>query len=360
MTTLDRYLLSRTGSALAKTLVALVGMYVLIDLLTHRRSEILKHDVPWTAVVEYYAVLIPQIVYATAPLALLVSALLVLGIVAQDNEMTAALAGGISLRRFVRMPIALALCFALTVFLMEEALGAPAARRAKHLDDNYFSRTFDTARKGVSWSNLAGNWTCHIMKFNRLALTGEGVVMHSIRADAVEHIMARRIYWDEVRRRWMIEDGRRLLFDPAVNVELDRQRITQSTVPIRETPEELFSLEQPAEAKTVWALASQIRWAGRRGAPAERLRVFYHAKFARPALSFVMIWLAIPFAMRLRRGGLAISFGAGIGIALLYLMIHGFGMALGETGRLAPVWAAWLANAVFLGVGVILFARTPT
>ncbi len=73
-----------------------------------------------------------------------------------------------------------------------------------------------------------------------------------------------------------------------------------------------------------------------------------------------MVWLAIPFAIRLRRGGIAIGFGVSIGIALAYMLLFFAGIGLGHLGKLPPVAAAWLANAVFLAFGMWLFHRTPT
>lgn len=363
MKTIDRYFLARLASTLAKTLLTLVCLYVLIDLLTHRRPDILKHDVPWLIVVLYYLAFSPQIMYHIAPMAMLVSALLVLGDSTQNNEMTAALAGGISLRRLVRTPVLAALLFATAVFVIEETIGVAGTRAAARIEANYFSRSPDAKRASVSWAHLEGDWTCHIMKFNRLALTGEDVLIHSIRQDAVEQIEARRIYWDETAGpagQWILEDGRWVVFDPKLNMKQAQLRITQLPAPIVETPDDLFAIDQPPDTKGVWKLAKDIRRADARGIPTKPLWVDYHAKFAQPALTFVMIWLAIPFAMRLRRGGLAISFGISIAIAIAYLIVFGISVGLGHAERLSPPLAAWLANALFFAVGVTLFMKIPT
>jgi LPS export ABC transporter permease LptG len=363
MTTIDRYLVGRFAATLAKTLLTLICLYVLIDLLTHRRPDILKHDVPWHIVCTYYLVTVPQVVCRIAPLSVLISALFVLGDAAQNNETTAALAGGVSLRRFVRAPVLAATVFAVGIFVMEESVGVAGTRAASNIEGNYFARDRDTKREGVSWANLEGGWTCHILKFNRLALTGEHVLIHSIRDDAVEQIEARRIYWDETVQpegRWILEDGRWVVFDPKLNMKQAQVRITQLAAPIVEPPEDLFAVDEPPETKAAWVLARDLRKAAARGMITGPLWVDYHAKFSQPALSFVMIWLAVPFALRLRRGGLAISFGMSIVIALAYLIVFGMSMGLGQLERLSPVTAAWLANGLFFVVGVVLFLRTPT
>ena len=359
MTIIDRYLFRRLAAALAKALLALVALYVLVDLLTHRDDAILRYDVAWPVVARYYLDLVPQVVYRVAPLALLVSALLVLGDSAQHNEITSALAGGISLRRFCRAPVVLALAFAAGLFVMEETVGVRATQRAIRVENTYFLQKLDTGRGGISWANLSGDWTCHMAKFNRLALTGENVFIHSIRKDAIEQIEARRIFWDETQGKWFLEDGVWMVFDAGVTTR-SATRITQCPAPFSETPQELFALTAPPETKTVRQLAADIAAASARGMPVKRAWVDFHAKFAQPALCFVMVGLAIPFAVRLRRGGLAVSFGASIVIAIVYLVLFNVCMTLGHAERLSPVVAAWLPNAVFLGGGVGLFLKTPT
>ncbi len=360
ITTVDRYLGQRFIASLTKAILAFVFLFVLIDLLTHRRDDILKHDVPLGAVLRYYAAYVPWIICQVSPLAVLVSALLVLGDAAQNNEVTAMLAGGVSLRRLARAPIFLALVFAVGLFAMEESVGTYAAGVSQQIENKYFSRNLDSARAGVTWANLRGGFTCHILKFNRLALTGENVLIHAIESDTIHHIDARRIYWDETKEQWILEDGHHLTFDSKRGVKLSQGRITQGPAPFDEAPGALFALDKPPETLNAPELASIIRYAKEHGMPVTLHAVRYHSKFSQPAICFVMVLLAVPFAMRLRRGGLAISFGASIAIAMVFLVVFATTMKLGDAGRIAPMAAAWMANVVFLVTGVALFLRTPT
>ena len=360
MTLLDRYIGRRFVSALAKSVIALLALFVLIDLLTARREDILNFRTPLIVVARYYAAYLPWIFLQIAPLAVLTSGLLVLGAAAQNGEVTAALAGGISLRRFVRMPIAASLALALGLVAVNETFGPRAASEAHALEERYFMRNPDRDRGGVSWANLSGDWTCHVLKFNRIALTGENVLLDSLRDDAVEQIRARRIYWDDARSQWILEDGRWLVFAPDVDLKEEDIRITQMPAPFTEPPEELFALDAPADVKTARELAADIARAKRHRAPVHGHQVDFHAKFSRPALAFIMIWLAIPFALRLRRGGIAVGFGISVGVAVLYLMVYAVGMGLGQIGHIPPLAAAWLANAVFFAAGLLLFRSIPS
>jgi lipopolysaccharide export system permease protein len=286
--------------------------------------------------------------------------LLVLGNAALHNEVTAALAAGISLRRLVRVPVFIAAAFAVAVFAMQNTVGAAANREVARLEARYFPAVKLGKRRGVSWPHLQNGWSCHILKFNRRALTGEKVLMHSFRPDAIEQILARRIYWDQGRRQWIIEDGGWIVLDPQQDWQGPVNRVTQQPAPMTEAPEDLFALDEPANTKPVTQLAEDIRRAERRGMPVHASWAEFHALFSQSALCFIMIWLAIPFALRLRHGGLAIGVGASVGIGVIYLVLFRVSMSLGYAEHLPPVAAAWLPSIFFLVIGLVLFWKTPT
>lgn len=343
-------------TTLLQALVALSLVYVFIDLFTHRLVDIRKYNVPSDVVIQYYLNFLPSVIQRVAPFSLLISALLVLGDAAQHNEVTAVTASGISLRRFVRMPIVLSMVFAGGQFVLNETWGTSAAVEAEHIDRNYFSLSDPRDRRGRTWSNLEGGWTCNLEKFNRVALTGEGVLMFAREGDTIRQVRARRMYWDENQRQWMLEDG---LWCEISDVLLSRA-IRRAPAPITETPDALFALDKPAETKTAKQLKEDIVIASERNIPSARLQVDYYAKYSQPVLSFAMIWLAIPFAVRLRRGGLAIGFGTSVVIAITYMLVFSFTTGLGYAERISPVAAAWSANAVFLAAGMFMYWRTPT
>jgi lipopolysaccharide export system permease protein len=298
--------------------------------------------------------------YHAAALSVLIAGLMVLGKSAQDNEVTAVLAGGISLRRIARAPVLVALLVAVGAFVFQDTLGVTASRNFNTVEQKYFRKIGGPVRQGASWTNLGGLWTCHVLKFNPRAMTGQEVYLHAIRPDRVDEIRADRIYWDETERRWYLENGRWAAFDPGKDWEVVSQRITRTQAPFTESPEELFALDEPSRSKTVLELTADLRRAEHLGTPALRQRVEYHLKFAQPALCFVMIFLAIPFALRLRRGGFMLGVGASIAIGLAYMTVFYLSVGLGYMGTLPPAAAAWLANVVFLAGGLTLFGRTPT
>lgn len=361
MTLYDRYLTKRMFGLIFRILISIVLLYIAIDFLSQRGKDFRNYGVPVDVAFQYYLTFIPTILfeYQAAALAVLVAGLMVLGKAAQDSEITAILAGGVSLYRIIFAPVLVSLVAAIAAFAVQETLGVTATATARKIEDEYFSRmVHDSNRAPVSWANLEDTWTCHVLKFNRTALKGQYVYMHAIEDGVVQEIRADRIYWDEDEKAWFLEDGRWARFGADWDLQVDR--ITKMRAPFTEAPDELFALEESADTKSAQTLAADLKHAAELGIPVDRYWVDYHAKFARPALSFIMIFLAIPFAMRLRRGGVAVGFGLSIAIGLGYLLLFMLGMGLGYMELLPPVLAAWLANACFFVLGMVLLYRTPT
>ncbi|MCF6286543.1 MAG: LptF/LptG family permease, partial [Candidatus Hydrogenedentes bacterium] len=293
-------------------------------------------------------------------LALLVATLFVLGKAAQDSEITALLAGGVSLGRIARVPVFIALILSLGIFVYENTVGIENSKMGNRIHQEYFRRALDDTNQGPSWTQLgAANWSCHILHFNHTALTGTDVFIHAFDAQGMQEIRAERIYWEPATKQWILEDGRWATIRRNPDRK-DARRITQEPAPFSETPDMLFALKQPPSTKTVGALYRDLKNAEAMGVPTTRARVAFHTKFSRPALCFIIVWLAIPFALRVRGGGLFLSFGLSIALGLAYVTLYAIAIGLGNIGLLPPVVAAWLANVVFLGMGVLFFHKMRT
>lgn len=361
MTLLDRYIGARVFGALLKTLFSLLCLFVLIDFLTERREDMTQFDVSAWTMLQYYFYSAPWFIARVAPLSMLVAVLIVVGSAAQSNEIVAGLSSGISLVRLLRLPLFIGALLGLVIFGMNEAWGAHAKRQALDIQARHFSRVKSAGRDGVDWPNLEGGWSCHIRKFNRRSLAGEDVLLYAIDETRLEEIRADRIFWDETKPGWILERGYWLIFEtpdaPDTPERMLSSRISQVDAPFSETPSILFALEEDVESKGIAQLARDIDRSERLGIRVERLRVDLHAKVANAVVCFIMALLAIPFALRLRRGGVAVGLGAGIALALLYIMVSEAGKALGYMEVLGALPAAWLGNILFFLVGSVLFVR---
>lgn len=91
------------------------------------------------------------------------------------------------------------------------------------------------------------------------------------------------------------------------------------------------------------------------GADAAAAEVEFHRKIAFPFVAVIMTLLAIPFAVTTGRRGALYGIGLGIALSITYWFILTMFGALGTTGVLPPMMAAWAPNLFFAaGAGYLL------
>jgi len=107
-------------------------------------------------------------------------------------------------------------------------------------------------------------------------------------------------------------------------------------------------------------LSRFIRALERSGGDASVLRVERALKIAIPVTCLVIALFGAPLATSTQRGGTAYGIGLSLGITVTFLMLIQLTKAVGGKGLIAPDLAAWIPNAIFAVMGVVLLARVRT
>jgi lipopolysaccharide export system permease protein len=89
----------------------------------------------------------------------------------------------------------------------------------------------------------------------------------------------------------------------------------------------------------------------------DRYGIEIQKKFSLAAACIVLALVGAPIALRFPRGGVGLVIGASFGIFAIYYVCLIAGESLANRGYLAPWIAMWLANIIFLVIGLTLYAR---
>jgi lipopolysaccharide export system permease protein len=98
----------------------------------------------------------------------------------------------------------------------------------------------------------------------------------------------------------------------------------------------------------------------RSGGDARPLRVERAQKLAIPMAVVVIVLFGAPLVTSSQRGGTAYGVGVSLGITIVYMLLFRVGKALGSSGAIDPLIAAWGPNAILLVAGLVLMARVRT
>jgi lipopolysaccharide export system permease protein len=83
----------------------------------------------------------------------------------------------------------------------------------------------------------------------------------------------------------------------------------------------------------------------------------FHSRIAMPWACFVVILFAIPAGARTGRQGALIAVFSAIGLLAGFYALSQVGLILGSTGAIPPWIGAWLSNAVFFVIGLVMIAK---
>jgi lipopolysaccharide export system permease protein len=149
--------------------------------------------------------------------------------------------------------------------------------------------------------------------------------------------------------------------DAAVEWELHEdgklsRRESVANIPITETPEDLKLLARDAEEFSYFDLQKQIGDMKTKGIDTTAIEVDLQIKIAIPLVSFLMVLLATPFAIKRQiSGNISLSFGMTMAIAFGYWVLTALCTSLGHGGALPALAAAWIPNVIFSMIGVYFF-----
>jgi lipopolysaccharide export system permease protein len=339
------------------TLVLGLPLLFVITDITDNLDKYLGRGLSIREVALSYLYQIPLFVLYAFPIAALVATVFTIGNMTRHQEITAAKAGGISFFRLLSPIIALGALLSVIALGLGELVPVTNQMRAEILGDRASQSmafrsdfVFQTEREGV----------LSIRRLDPGAREMTGVLLER-QATATApglHETAERAVW-KPGEGWRFEDGYLRIFGQ----EGEERTFAFSALRIpalRETPEEL--LAEPKEPEEM-RYADMTRFIGaieRSGGDARPMIVERAQKIALPMAVLVIILFGAPLATSSKRGGTAYGVGISLAVTMIYLLLFRIGKAVGSSGTLDPILAAWMPNALFLVAGLILLSRVRT
>jgi hypothetical protein len=147
---LDHYVTTSYARVLGLAAVALVGIFYISTFLD-LSDKVFKGDATWSMLGEYLVFVTPQYFYFVIPLAVLVAALVTIGVLTKNNELVVMKACGISLYRIALPMVVCAIAAGLLLFGLEETILGPSNRRAGRLNDAIRGRVTSSDAINRQW-----------------------------------------------------------------------------------------------------------------------------------------------------------------------------------------------------------------
>ncbi len=333
----------------ALTILSFVAIYILADFFD-RFHIFLQHDASLAAIARLFLYRMPLIMTQVAPLAVLAGGLIGLGLLARQNEFVAMRACGVSVWQ-VLLPLALiALVISALTFVWNETVVPASARRwhqVWHRDiKQRHSQGVFTGRE-FWYHGGAGFYNVDRVVPRRRQLIGLTIYQLGPEFRPARVIRAASASWNG--RTWELHEPRTLEFDSEPSREVAG---APAGFALPETLDDFRVVSVEPEEFSYRMLRDQIASLRAKGVDASESWVDLHLKIALPAASFVLMLVAVPLAVRgTRVSSLPAAVGLGFVIGFAYFIVLAFARALGQTGALPPLLAAWTSNLLFVLIG---------
>ena len=334
-------------------LFGLVGVIVLVSTVD-RLDRLANKDAPLTVVYEMVFLKLPFLSQEVMPFTLLFAGLACFWRLTRSHELVVTRAAGISVWQILIPVLGVALLVGVLTVTVLNPVASVLLGRFEQLEAKYIhnqSSTLSVSRQGL-WLRQAdpdGQSVIHARRVTGTSMTLHDVIIFRFadrdrfigRIDAARAVL-RPGAW-QVFEAWVSSPGTRTRFAERLEIptELTRKKILDSFA--------------PPETISFWNLPGFIELLENAGFSATRHKLQLHRLLATPLLFAAIILLAISFSLRpQRRGRVGLVIFGGVTTGFLLYFLSNFVFALGLSGKIPVVLAAWTPAGITLMLGIAI------
>ena len=360
MNILDRYILRQLLMTFIFSIFALCIIFIIVNLL-ESLDDFMDHNATLWVVVKYYIVFLPEILKILAPVAMLMATLFSIGKLSNQNEIIAMKAGSMSLYR-IMAPLIIFGIFASLVQLYFNGWVVPVAIKKKfEIEQKYLHENKSGGpiynlyfRDAPTRNVIMQFYDAEIKTGNQTAIED---YTNEIHPRLLRRIEAKRIVWDSVKSTWNLIDAMERTYTQNLTKVTKHKSLYMA---LNMTHNQIIQLRRSPEEMNYNELWNYIGILKRGGKDVRKQLIEYYGNYAFPFANLIVILFGVPFASIRKKNGIAIQVAAAMIISFAYLVFTKISQTLGYSSELNPILSGWIANIIFLVLGLFTIAKTKT
>ena len=356
---IERYVLTRTLTAVGAALAVIASIIVLIDVVELSRTVGVRAEVSFFQVFGLTLLRSPSLILQLLPFAFLFGVLAAFVNLNRRSELIAMRAAGVSAWRFIFPAAGAAAAIGVLTVAVLNPLATVLNRQFEQVRDSLMENYLNEADEQI-WLRQGDGATQVVINAKRRDSTGtrlSDVTLFVHTVDAAGGLrFQRRIEAAEA----VLSDGHWRLKD-AREAGPGAAAVRYDTLAIPTTLSSTAALLPSRTAQSVpfWRLPGAIARTEAAGFSATAYRLRLHQLLVSPLMYAAMSILAAGFSLRLMRlGGLAALAGAGVGLGFVFYFLDQICSAMGRAEILPPFAAAWTPPLLALLSGFTLLCYT--
>lgn len=353
-----RYVLKDFLRYLLLCLAVLVFIYVVINLFDNL-GKFLARNALVKDILIYYGYLVPTYITLLIPVASIMAVFFIFGLMTKNKEMVALKTCGLNINSlFILILISGAIISAGTFIFQETVVVWAQSKMVLHKEEKIDKRPKKALdRRSNFFYHGENNWVYFVRKLDYERMHIDRPILWQITSDnrIAMRIDAAAATYDSI---WVFYNATVREFDTLGNEKIQSYQKLQMPE-LKEHPHDFLKRRKALGEMNFVEIYSFVKKMSRAGQRVINEAVELHYRFSNPLITLIVLLIALPLSVVLKRGGIAIGLGFSIILAFLYWGAIQSCRAYGVAGLFDPVVAAWLPNSLFGLLGLILVWRVP-
>jgi len=356
---LDKFILGELTGPFFFGIMIFTTILVAGGLLFKLAELIIERGVSLGIVIRLFLYSLPGIIALTIPMSCLLAALIGFSTMSSNSELVALKSAGLSFNRIIKSVVIVSVLVSIVAMFFNETL-VPLSEKASGNVMMYevLKETPALFKEKVFLKQEENGELKRVIYVNKMAV-GSGE-MSDVRIQEYEHgklarlTSAERGEWKD--GSWWIYNGQ--VFEVKNDVEaspllgFDKQQLNLNL-----TPDEWKQASDNPDQMGIPELYRLIKTKEKMGEDPAKLWVALHFRVAIPWACVVLALVGAALGSRPQRTNSSRGVGLSVIIVFVYYVIMSFARSMGEAGLIPPFLSAWLANIVFMIIGVKLCQR---
>jgi len=325
-----------------------IAIFLLTDLF--QSINILVKQANSFLVVKYYLLQVPYLFTLLSPLASIISILFIVSYLTETYQIQAIQIGGTSIKRTVLPLLIIGIIISFSLFFFNETLTFKANQTSQKIKEENFSKITPKKVQRNIFIQVPPCYLLYIRLFYPEEEKMEDIIIYKISSPS-SLIICKESNW--TGKEWVFLEGTEYI----LKEEWEETSFDKKILPLNKKPAYFVKKYFPFEKMSTAELKKYIYEYRESGFDTLDMETEFYSKISYPFANFILLFLGIPLALFLRKGGKGASFALGLIVSFGYYEITALSKSMGEGGTLTPFLAAWIPNIIFLTGGIYLFTK---
>lgn len=352
----DVYIIKKFLGTYFLSILLIISIAVVFDI-TEKLDNFIENEAPLSSIIfDYYLNFIPYYANLFSPLFTFIAVIFFTSKLADNSEIIATFASGISFHRMMVPYLISAAIIATMAFVLGGYVIPPANKVRIDFQEEYVRKKKKdfVAKLQIK---VSPEEILYVDYFDHLENTGHRVSLdHFSGKTLVSRITGHRLIYDTCNT-WKITRYTHREFDGLY------ENIAQGDTLVKEIniiPADLLVFPNMHEQMNNSELSAYIDRQKARGfGNIKNFEIEYEKRFSFPFAAFILTIIGVSLSSKKVKGGMGINLGIGLLLSCAYIIFDTISSTFTVNGSLPPMLAVWLPNILFSIIAIYLYRKAP-